>query len=237
VEAGDTFAARDDVASTCAAEGGADVVYRLDLARRSRLVASLSDEEAPHVLALWSRCGDRSAEVACGRSLEEILAPGTYFVGVDAATAGAFGRFALRWWLRDVSGQAAVCAVAPSLREGRTVDGTTAGAADDFTAACAGTDPGAAGPDRVYRLALRRRGTVRVTATSATFDPILSLRGACVEAPSDQAIAELACEGDVQAGRQVVLERPLEAGDYWVVVDGQTPADRGPFTLRYEVLR
>jgi hypothetical protein len=34
-----------------------------------------------------------------------------------------------------------------------------------------------------------------------------------------------------------VLERPLEAGDYWVVVDGQTPADRGAFTLRYEVAR
>jgi hypothetical protein len=237
VEAGDTFAARDDVSSSCAAEGGADVVYRLDLARRSRLVASLGDEEAPHVLALWNRCGDRRAELACGRSLEETLAPGTYFVGVDAASAGAFGRFTLRWWLRDLSGQPASCAAAPVLREGRTVDGSTAGAPDDFTAACAGTEPGAAGPDRAYRLALRRRGLVRITATSPAFDPVVSLRRVCVETPTDPAIAELACEADVGTGRQVVLERPLEAGDYWVVVDGQTPADRGAFTLRYEVAR
>jgi hypothetical protein len=38
---GDTFAAKDDVPISCAPNGGADVVYRLDLARRSRVTARL----------------------------------------------------------------------------------------------------------------------------------------------------------------------------------------------------
>ena len=29
----------------------------------------------------------------------------------------------------------------------------------------------------------------------------------------------------------------LEAGSYWVVVDGQSPNDQGPFTLEYHLVR
>ncbi len=84
---GDTFDARDDVAGSCGGAGAPDVVYRLEVAKRSRFVASLEDEEAPHVIVLWRRCGERSAEAACGRSVDEVLAPGAYFVGVDVDSA------------------------------------------------------------------------------------------------------------------------------------------------------
>ena len=94
--AGDTFAARDDVAGTCGGAGAPDVVYRVEVPRRSRFVASLDGEEAPHILVVWRRCAERAAEVACGRAVDEVLAPGTYYVAVDGASAEAFGRFTPR---------------------------------------------------------------------------------------------------------------------------------------------
>ncbi len=56
---GDTFAARDDVAGSCGGAGAADVVYRVDVARRSRFTASLDGEEGSHLLIVWRRCNDR----------------------------------------------------------------------------------------------------------------------------------------------------------------------------------
>ncbi len=235
--AGDTFAARDDVAGTCGGAGAPDVVYRLDVPRRSRLVASFDDEEAPHVAIVWRRCADRGSEVACGRAVDEILAPGTYFVAVDGTSPEAFGRFTLRWWLRDLSGQASACAAAPTLVDGRTVNASTGGGADRFVTSCGGTDAGASGADRVFKLVLSARAAVRLVATAPTFDPALSLRKACPDTSGGGGIAELACDSAVDGNHRVTVERPLEAGTYWVVVDGQTPADQGPFTLEYRVVR
>ncbi len=119
---GDTFAARDDVAGTCGGAGAPDLVYRLDVQRRSRLVASLDGEEASHVLIVWRRCADRTSELACGRSVDQVLAPGTYYVGVDGAAPDAFGRFTLAYALRDLTGQGGACGTAPLLSEGRMVN-------------------------------------------------------------------------------------------------------------------
>jgi len=90
---GDTFAARDDVAGSCSGPGAADVVYRVDLPHRTHFVAVLEGEEARHVLVVWSRCGERAAEIACGPRASEVIGPGTYFVGVDGSAPDAMGRF------------------------------------------------------------------------------------------------------------------------------------------------
>ena len=216
---GDTFAARDDVAGSCGGAGAPDVVYRVDVARRSRFVASLRGEEAPHILALWHRCGDRSSELACGRGLDEVLLPGTYFVGVDGAAPDAFGRFALLWTLQDLTAQGGACQAAPMLVDGRTVTSGTIGTGDRFASSCAGGDTGSTGPDRVFRFTLPTQAQVRLTL-DAPFSAALVLRKTCADASGGADVAELGCETDADSGHRAVLERTLEGGVYWVVVDG-----------------
>ena len=234
---GDTFAARDDVAGSCGGAGAADVVYRLDVPRRARFVAALDAEEAPHVVEVFRRCGDRSTEVACGRTIDDVVTPGTYFIGVDGAAPDAFGRFTLQWMTQDLTGQASACAQAPSLAAGRTIDATTAGAGDNFDNACAPTnDRAPSGPDRVFKFSLQRRSTVRLVLKAPAFDAVLAVRRACIDAPGD-AIAELACEVQPDSSRRTTtIERAFDPGSYWVVVDGAAPKEEGPFTLEYRLV-
>ena len=235
--AGDTFASRDDVAGSCGGGGAPDVVYRLEVPRRSRFVASLDGEEAPHVLVLWSRCGQRASEVACGRSVDEVLGPGTYYVGVDGASPEAFGRFTLGYALRDLTGQGGACGVAPTLVEGRALGATTAGATDKFVTSCGGSDAASSGPDRVFKLSLATRGTVFIDVTAPGFDAAVSLRKTCADGGGIAGDVELGCEADADTTHRTSLERALEAGTDWVVVDGQSPNDQGPFTIKYRVSR
>ncbi|HTB75819.1 MAG TPA: hypothetical protein VK762_21365 [Polyangiaceae bacterium] len=234
---GDTFAARDDVAGSCGGAGAADVVYRLDVPRRSRFVASLDGEEAPHILVLWSRCGQRASEVACGRTVDQILGPGTYYVGVDGTAPEAFGRFTLGYALRDLTGQGAACGTAPSLVDGHPQSMTTAGATDKFVTSCGGGDAGASGPDRVFKISLATRSTVFIDVTAPGFDAAVALRKTCGDAGGATSDVEIACEADADTGHRTSLERTLDAGTYWVVVDGQSPNDQGPFTIKYRVTR
>jgi hypothetical protein len=235
--AGDTFDARDDVAGTCGGGGAPDVVYRLDVARRSRLVAALEDEEAPHLIVLSRRCGERSSEAACGRTVDTVLTPGPYSIAVDGSSQDAFGRFTLKWVLRDLTGQSAACGKAPTLTSGRPLDGTTIGAGDRFTPSCAATETGASGPDRVFKFALNAPAVVRLVLVAAGFDGVVALRRACGEIAGGPSVPDLGCEAETDANHRVVLERGLEAGTYWVVVDGRSPSDQGPFTIEYRIVR
>ncbi|HEY6459861.1 MAG TPA: PPC domain-containing protein, partial [Polyangiaceae bacterium] len=210
---GDTFEARDDVAGSCGGEGAADVVYRVDLTRRSRFHAYLPTEEAPHRLALWRRCGDRGAEIACGPTIDDVLAPGTYFLGVDGATPEALGRFSLFWTAQDLAPQAAACSNAPALLAGRTVTGTTGGGGDRFATTCEGWDGSGTAPDRVYRLTLAARGKVHFEVDAA-FDAYLALRRSCTDVSSAGASVQLACRGSLSGAHKATLETTLEAGTY-----------------------
>jgi hypothetical protein len=111
--------------------------------------------------------------------------------------------------------------------------GTTAGAGDRFGTLCGESDYGASGPDKLFKLVLAQRSTVRLLLT-ATFEAVVALRKTCSE-PLGGPAPELACESEVDANRHATLTRTLEAGTYWVVVDGQSSDDQGPFTLDYRV--
>ncbi len=232
---GDTFAARDDVSGTCAGASAADLVYHLDVARRSRFTARLEAEEGMHVLVVYRHCGDRASELSCGRGIDVVLDPGTYFVAVDGAARDAFGRFRLAVALQDLSAQPAACNGAPALTAGRPLSSTSAGSGDRFAASCAGSgDTASTGPDRVYRFTLASRATVAFTLTAPAFEATLSLRRSCADGTGGS--TELACEGSGTDPKAIVLERTLEAGTYYAIVDGQAPGDQGAFTLQYRVV-
>ena len=99
---------------------------------------------------------------------------------------------------------------------------------------CAGEDGTASGPDRVYKVAVPRRTHVHIELESSSFEAAIALRKSCGDASGGASAAELVCEAsDTDGGQPTILDRVLEAGTYWVVVDGKTPNDQGSFTLRY----
>ena len=221
---GDTFPARDDTAGTCGGKGAADVFYRLDVDRRSRLSAQISSEDAPHILTLWRGCGGGAAEVGCGRALDAVVEPGAYFLAVDGLRPDTFGRFAMRVVSEDVSGQASACASAAPLVLGRNA-GTLAGASSSFSTSCLSDASG--GPDKVYKLVLPSPATVEITPGPG-FDGAIALRKTCPDGLGGSPASEIDCESE---GRPI--GQTLEAGTYWLVVNGATSGHGGAFTLRY----
>jgi hypothetical protein len=226
---GDTFAARDDVPISCAPSGGADVIYRLDLARRSRVTARLVGDESSHALAFERSCGERTTEMACGLLVDRVVDPGPYFLVVDGARPESLGRFALAYRVRDMVDIEAACARVPPLAFQRKETGTTAGAADKFSSACGVRSLAQGAPDRVFRFAVPRRMTVALTLETQGFRGLVSLRRVCSEDTS-----ELKCAEASDDASTVSLMTVLDAGTYYAVVDGVGPKAQGAFTLRWE---
>ena len=236
---GDTFYARDDVGGRCGGQGAPDVVYRFELARRSRVSARMAREEGEHVFVLLRSCAERASELACARTLDDVLPPGVYYLAVDGPRAGAFGKYAFDFRVRDVTAREAACRATPLLADRRPVKGTTAGQGDDFATSCGGRPEAQASADRVFKLVLSAKARVRLTLSTPTWDGVLALRPSCLDPPNLQSVraAEVACNNDFQDTRHARIETTLEAGTYYVVVDGHQKGNEGPFTLEYEVLR
>jgi len=233
---GDTFAARDDVAGQCGGTGSADVVYRVDIPQRTRFTARLTRGEDAHVLILLRGCGGGKAELECGKAVEHVLAPGSYFLAVDGDSPVGFGAFTFDWSAHDTHAQEAACRTPPPVHEGETVTGTTlAGAVDRFSPTCVSADPADSGrgaPDVVYKLAVATRHRVRLHLRSPGWDSVLSLRRACVEGDSAAVTAsEVDCHADTSNASDIELDSMLSSGTYFVIVDGRTPSSAGAFTL------
>ena len=211
--------------STTSTSSGARASSRSSTARR-----------APHVLVALRHCGDRASELACGKSIDEVVAPGTYFVAVDGESADALGRFNLVYSLQDLSAQAAACASAPVLISGKTVSSSTAGVGGPLLRrrAVAPATPAGTGADRVFRFTLAARSAVRLNLLAQGFDATLAVRHVCGDAPAGLAGAGL--RGRPRRRAASAMDLTLDPGTYYVVVDGQGPGDEGPFTLEYRAV-
>ncbi|MEO6573005.1 MAG: hypothetical protein ABIP89_04140, partial [Polyangiaceae bacterium] len=236
---GDTFLAHDDVGGRCGGAGAADVVYRVDLAKRARVTARFNTEEGKHVFVLSRSCGDKSTEITCGEALDETLAAGSYSLAVDGASPDGIGKFEFEWRVRDVGGQEAACRGAATLRDGQTVTATTTGAGDNFATSCAGREDGQASPDRVYKIVVGARSKVKLSLQTGGWDGVIALRRSCLDASGTTSprAAELACNNDTDDVHHAGLESALEPGTYYVVVDGHASGNEGQFSLRYNVSR
>lgn len=230
---GDTFDAKDDVSGRCTARGAPDVLYRFEVTRRSRVTARFTAEEGAHAFVLARSCTDRATELACGTTLDEVLSPGVYSLAVDGTTKGAFGRYTFELKAKDVTLQEAACRAPPPLALGQTVTGTTVGAGDRFTASCAGGEDLQASGDRVYKLTIASRTRVELALSTPSHDGVLALRTTCLDPPrmSSARGVEVACNNDAPDNRHSKIVTTLDAGTYFVVVDGHQGKHEGPFTL------
>ena len=239
---GDTFTAKDDMAGKCGGAGAADVVYRLDLPRRSRVVASFDKQEGisggdGHIFVLQRTCADRASEIACGTTLDEILAPGTYYMTVDGAKPDRFGKFSIDWAVKDVSVQENACKSAPQIGDGQTVSGSTTGGADRFVTSC-GTEHMGTSNDKVYKIVLASRQRVRVALTTPGFNGAVAIRKSCLD-PSGASTArqaEVSCNNGAEDSHHSRIETSLEAGTYFIVVEGHRGGQEGTYTLEYKVV-
>ena len=225
----DTFVALDDYAGSCGGQGAPDVVYELNVRNRSRLRAAITESQFEGAVYIQRTCGDASTEVACEAvpmggeaTLDTVLAPGRYFLVMDGQRPETFGAVKIQVALDDLAALQRTCRRAPILRPGRILNGDTSGESDDFRASCAG---GAMSNDTVYRLRLRRRQIVRINLSS-DYDGAVHLRRDCADVST-----ELACNDDQPDNRHSFIETTLDAGTYYVIVDGFRTGNAGPYTL------
>jgi hypothetical protein len=236
---GDTFLARDDFSGKCGGAGAADIVYKVEIPRRSRVSARFTRQEGRHLFVLMRTCGDRATEAACGAAIDELVQPGTYYLAVDGARPDALGRFTFDWRVREVATQEGACRAAVALVEGQVVSGTTVGAGDKFTSSCGGREDMQNSPDRIYRMVLAKRTHVRLTLATPTWDGVLAVRKTCLEPPgaSGARAAEAACNNDSDDTHHARIDTTLDPGTYFVQVDGHASGNEGPFTLEYRALK
>ncbi|MDF2693545.1 MAG: hypothetical protein K0S65_1928, partial [Labilithrix sp.] len=178
-------------------------------------------------------------ELACASSLDEILPPGIYSLAVDGTAKGPFGRYAFQLKAKDVSLQESACRTPPSLVLGQTVTGTTSGADDRFTESCAGREDMQASGDRVYKLTLVARTHVLLTLSTPGHDGVLAIRKSCVDPPQMKSArtAEAACNNDSPDNRHSKIDATLDAGTYFVVVDGHQGKNEGAFVLESKAMK
>jgi len=234
---GDTFDAKDDVAGKCGGAGSPDVLYRIDLQKRSRITARFSMQDSTHVMVLQKSCGDKATEIACGPDgIDETLNPGTYFLAVDGEKADSFGRFDFEYRVKDVVAQDAACKAPQEIKSGQTITSATVGAGDKFVTACAGRDDAQSSPDRVFKVVVTQRTHARFVLSSPVHDGVLSLRRVCMDPPGSTSgrAGEITCNNDSDDSHHSRIETVLEPGTYFVVVDGYGPNQEGPFTLEYK---
>jgi hypothetical protein len=222
---GDTFQARDDVVTSCGADGAADVVYRLDVAKRSHIVANIAQDEGRHVLALTSSCSGKSAELACGNRVDHVVAPGTYYLVADGASVNAFGRFRLNYRVDDMTLTDQACSAAQTIALGQSVSGTTKNGQNHFASSCGGSSDDQDAADKVYKFTLSRKATINATVLANDFVPVLSIRSACADQGSERACVNNG------GGAPLVARRELDPGTYYVIVDGRGDHAEGDFTL------
>ncbi len=227
---GDTLDARDDISVRCGAAGAPDLVYRVELSKRSRIFAQIDHQEGSHVLALRSNCMDVGSELACAASIDRVVDPGVYYLIVDGDRNLEPGRFSFAFHVREVAAQENACRAASTLASGRTVKGTTASSADKFVGSCAGAS-NQASPDAVHKIVVPVRGRVRLDVTS-TFSPVLFLRRQCID-PVGAAAAEVSCARENNGTGHARLEADLDPGTYYAVVDGLAEGSRGTYSLDY----
>jgi hypothetical protein len=236
---GDTFAARDDVAGRCSGQGAPDLVYKLEIPKRSRVTARFAKEEGEHVFVVLRSCVDRSTEIACTETLDDVFAPGVYYLAVDGKTRDSFGRFSFSLQVRDVSAREVACRSATTLVDGHTVHGSTSSTEDKFAVSCAGREEAQASGDRVYKLVLPSKARIRLLLSTPGWDGVLAVRKACLDPANARSLraGEVACNNDADDTQHSRIETTLDAGTYFVLVDGHQGKNEGAYTLEYRVLR
>lgn len=235
---GTTEGLSDDRALSCASDSGTgpDRHFTLHVGSRARLRVSLQSDEDT-ALGLLASCA--GPELACnddfvdtsGSQISAVVDPGDYVVVVDGWDSSDVGRFNVQADWVDVAGAGEVggdrCDSAPPLgASGGTVD--TVRARDDYAGSCGGQG----GADVVRTLTVPRRSRVQLHISQAEFNGAIFVRRTC-DGP------DLACQlfpSFQLSDAPTAVETVLDAGQYFIIVDGLGESDFGRVGINVQLL-
>lgn len=224
----------DDVVTSCGFNY-VDAVYSFTLAEPQDVRFTVDGAGRYVNASLRRACADGATQLRCdagvpARGVVRALAAGTYFLVVEGPTRAGF---TVRV---DASAPTTPTMVRGNeICEGAYVvpatgglfSGTTTTALDDYRATLCATT--AAGPDVAFQLDLTARKRVVASTIGSTFDTVLILyRGSCVPAN------ETACDDDGGGASTSRIERTLDPGTWFFVVDGFAAGRSGDYL--FEVL-
>jgi cysteine-rich repeat protein len=237
-------------APTCSigTSGAPRVIHRYRTgASQTALTIDLADTQgglADTVVWAYLDCLDTTSELACDDDsgpgnlsavTTPVLPPDTnVFIVVSGFDAAGPGPYTLRVKETPVSVVPAsgTCA-APVLAGPGTFTGETlAGGPSALAGAACFT--GAGSPESVFHVALATTSDLHITAAPSAPDFDI---GAYVVAAPCASGAEVACVDEEPVGSaEATTLKALPAGSYYVVVDGYTSTDYGPYSLSIDVV-
>lgn len=232
---GTLVGAHDDLSPHCLDagwDGGADIVYAFSTTTADDVTVALTGPANAAVVLQAGQCA--GAELACGlggiASVDgglyyPSLPPGDYVLHVEGHPGSQAAPFALRTTFSAPTAPAENCATPVNLQltsAPLTIQGSTANRRNDLQSAVCGGN----GPDQVYSFTLSAPSSFSaIVAPDAGLAPVLILRSAPCSGG-----AELACQGPGTGVPASLTDVPLDAGTYFLWVDG-TNGSSGGYTL------
>jgi hypothetical protein len=213
----------------CGRSGQPVALYRFTLGSAQDVAISNDDTATPvGAIALLSSCAT-NAELRCARGVSATapqvqvrsLPAGTYFVAVQTSTPRIF-RLRLTVGRPSTAPESDLCPAAGATARFDLADGEArtvsfAGLLPDYSLSC---DTGAPTADAVLPLTLPAARNVTLTITGPTSERVTL---ALFRAPCGLASSEVRCATAITTTRMV--QRPLAAGSYFVVVRSGTARD------------
>ena len=232
----------DDVEFGCSDRGAIDASYDLELAETSDVLLLMRFSAGDVGTVALGRAACDSPAIACAkdggspvRAAQRGLVPGSYRAVVETRVGNPVQLTAL---VRPAVPPSLVpfadtCDLAPLIdEEGGFFQGTTANAAADYSAGCdtAGTGPAGA-PDQMLKLVLSRERRVIFDMQGSSYATLLDIRkgDGCPGAEIPRG-----CTAGYVALRSF-LDMTLDAGTYWVQIDGYA-GEQGTWFLDVRVI-
>jgi hypothetical protein len=212
-----------------------DVVYSFSLPARRDVTVEIAGGTTFLNASVRPDCADGGTQIRCSsgaplRMRMRDLAADTYYVVAEASRAASFTitvTDTAPTVPTPVTGNDTCASAHVVPATGGLFTGTTVGLADDVrTAACGGM---AQSPDAVFRLDLTTRQRVVASTDGSSYDTVLHMHNTMCRTG-----AESACDDDGGEGATSLLDRTLDAGTYFFVVDGWGMVSSGSYV--FEVL-
>lgn len=221
----------DDIETTCGYDYR-DVVYSFELTERRDVTVEIDGGTTFFNASVRPSCGDSVTQIRCAsgaplRMRMRDLPPGTYFVVVESYRASSFNITAtatpvsmpVAVSLNDACGTAHVVPATGGL-----FTGDTSAMANDYSTALCFVP--ADSPDAVFRLDLTTRQRVVASTDGTGFDTELHMHTTMCRSGG-----ETVCDDDGGDGSASLIDRTLDPGTYYFVVDGYGTTNSGAYSL------
>lgn len=226
---------QDDLTTSCGFNAR-DIVYSFELEERRDVTIEIGEATTSFNASIRAACDDASTQLRCARGAPvrtrmRDLAAGTYYVVVESFLGTSFtitANDSEPVTPVEVSGNE-TCETAYEIPEtGGVFIGNTTIFLDDLQANCG--DQARSG-DAVFRLVLPARRRVTIDTGGSGFDTVLHLHRDTDGSGTCTSRAEIACDDDSGDGSASFIDRTLDAGTYFIVVDGWGMSSSGAYTL------